>query len=445
MLTSRGSLRWAFIGCLWALFATTSTSASTPIYTFTDDSGTQNFTTEFGSIPDKYRHRAIRLHLDSSSSTPSVSTPPSPPRPAPAPPAATEHRVPGPNARVVQGGGEYPMGDYDTRAEAMRMAVEAAKREALEKVATYLESVTEVKNMEVTRDEIRTYTAGVVTVLDQQITTRLDGDTVVLRADLTVQVDPDEVMKAIAALRENESAKTELAALRTEADQLQQQLAAASQALSTAVSPEQVQELNQQRQDLLNQLQANAYVSQAWTTWGYVTPVIYPYPWLRLQHVNGLLLHAQHLYPRNPHLSRAREFVGKHPGAPAAQPGTPSPTPPPSLLVPPPASMRMNPLATTVYPGSANAQANSHIAQPPPGAPQTLVPGSATRPTTRVPAPAMAQSFLNPVPSGQPQIATPHVQHHDHLSRHHSPSGTSGHHGASGGHESAGSHSGHTR
>ena len=457
MLTSPGAIASGLICSLCVLLSTASGSASTPIYTFTDDSGTQNFTTEFGSIPGKYRDRAIRLHLDSSSSPPSASTPPTSARPAPAPPESAEHRVAGPNARVVQGGGEYPMDDYDTRTDAIRMAVEAAKREALEKVATYLESVTEVKNMDVTRDEIRTYTAGVVTVLDQQITTRLEGDTVVLRADLTVQVDPDEVTRAIAALRENESAKTELAALRTEADQLQQQLATANQALTTAVSPEQVQELNQQRQDLLNQLQANAYVSQAWTTWGYVTPVIYSYPWLRLQHVNGLLLQAQRLSPGNHRLSRAQEFVGRHAATPTGTPpGTLSPTPPPSLLLPPPASVRTNPLPATVVPGSSNGQQNISIVRPPaagapqtrfpeaarahtdPSAvrtpramsPQTLLPGSGRIPTTantmRLPGDALRQPFSNTQPSGPPPIQAPRLGRPDQVPGRHWPSGSAG-------------------
>src|SRR6058998_64448 len=50
----------------------------------------------------------------------------------------------------------------------------------------------------------------VVTVLDQQVSTRLEGETVVIHADLTAQVDPNEVAQAITALREDESAKQEL-------------------------------------------------------------------------------------------------------------------------------------------------------------------------------------------------------------------------------------------
>src|SRR5437879_13882776 len=114
------------------------------------------------------------------------------------------------------------MGPRDTREHAVRLATEASKRHALEQVATYLESVTVVTNLDVTSDEIRAYTAGLILVLDQQISTRLDGDTVVIRVDLTAQVDPDELMHAIDALRENENARRDLAYLKAALDQIHQ-------------------------------------------------------------------------------------------------------------------------------------------------------------------------------------------------------------------------------
>ena len=40
--------------------------------------------------------------------------------------------------RIVTAQGEYRMGDRDTREDAVRLATEAAKRNALEQVATYL-------------------------------------------------------------------------------------------------------------------------------------------------------------------------------------------------------------------------------------------------------------------------------------------------------------------
>jgi hypothetical protein len=73
------------------------------------------------------------------------------------------------------------------------------------------------------------------------------------------------VKQAIAALRENEDARHQLVSLQQENDQLQQDLDAANQALAQASTAEQTQQAAQQRQDILNRVQSNAMVSQAWT------------------------------------------------------------------------------------------------------------------------------------------------------------------------------------
>lgn len=256
------------IAVLFFLCVAVPAFATTQIFRYTDDSGTLNFTTELGSIPEKYRSRVIPLEPDI---TPDVGA----------------LAAPQPVLRVVKSSGEYRMGDYDTRTDAIRMAMEIAKREALEQVATYLENVTEVKNLDVTRDEIQTYTAGVVMVLNQQTSTRIEDGTPVFHVDLTARVDQQEVIQAITAFRENESAKQELISLRAETDQLRQQLDAANQGLVTANTPEEVQALTQQRQQLLNHIQADALVSQAWTDWIYVTPIIYPYPAIGVRRSTG--------------------------------------------------------------------------------------------------------------------------------------------------------------
>ena len=229
--------------CLLSL--ATSAFAGDQIYRYTDDSGTLNFTSEWEWIPEKYRNQAVLLKLEVS---PPVETPSLQPM-----------------LRVVTSSGEYRMGDHDMRIDATRLAIDDAKRQALEQVAIYLESITEVKNLDVTRDEIRTYTAGIVMVLNQQTSTRLEDGEIVIHVDLTAQVDEHEVIQAIASLRENESAKQELVSLRSEADQLRQQLDAASQALATANTPEQIQALTIQRQQLLDRIRPDALIAQAKT------------------------------------------------------------------------------------------------------------------------------------------------------------------------------------
>lgn len=447
MLILRGAVTVSVICCLcsFGLFGfIASSSAGTPIYSYKDDSGTPTFTTDFGSIPEQYRNRAVPLYLDNSPTPPVV-------------PAA--QRPPSANIRVVRASGEYRMGDHDTRADAIRLAVEAAKRDALEQVATYLESVTEMKNMDVTRDDIRTYTAGIVMVLDQMITTKLEGESVIMRADLTAQVDPDEVAQAIQALRENESAKTELAALRTETDQLHQQLDAANQALATAVSPEQVQALSQERQDLLNQLQANALVSQAWTDWVYVTPVVYPYPWIGLQQVHGLLFQAHRIYPRNRHLPIVQEVITTRSGTVAPPPPGVPPIVQPhaSLLVPPPAALPSTPLPTMhAGPATAGAPTSGNSMRAPTAVPQqTLTEGSTNSAPTnslRMSTGVPVQPFSNPLPPTLQQVHPPHVaQPNPPVLRapysvpHYAQPSIPQHVGGGGGHFGGGSHGGGLR
>ena len=316
--------------------------AGNQIYRYRDDSGTLNFTTEWHSIPEKYRSEAIAMAPE-----------------APPPPHRQE-----PVIRVVTATADYRMGDHDTRMDATRMAIEAAKRQALEQVATYLESVTEVKNLDVTRDEIRTYTAGIVTVLNQQTRTRLEDGGVVIHVDLTAQVDQDEVILAINALRENERATQELASLRTEAEQLRQQLDAANVALASANTAEQVHALTLQRQQLLNQMQADDLVAQALTGYAYVTPA-------RVKQINELLSRARHLHPSNRHLPSIEQSMNgrraaSDPSALVPSPTTsaPSVSTPPGSQSPLTAPLPQSPLATPLPP--------SPLAAPLPQSPLTI-------------------------------------------------------------------------
>lgn len=108
------------LACAFALLVSLS-FAATQIYTYRDDSGTRIFTSEPDSIPEHYRSRVILLTPDKGSPVGSerANSPPAP-------------------VRVITAFGEYRMGDHDTRADAVRLAVEAAKRHAIEQVARIL-------------------------------------------------------------------------------------------------------------------------------------------------------------------------------------------------------------------------------------------------------------------------------------------------------------------
>jgi uncharacterized membrane protein YgcG len=226
--------------------------------------------------------------------------------------------------RVVSSQGEYRMGNRDTKEDAVRLATEAAKRNALEQVATYLESVTIVEGVDITKDEIRTYTAGLVLVLDQQVHLMLEEGTVVVTVDLTAQVDTEEVTHAIVALRENEDARQQLVALSNEIDNLHKELESANQVLASATTIEQAQQAAMQRQELLNQVQSNAMVSQAWTDWVIAGPVAYPYPWVGAAPPLALLSIARGLYPTSPYVQTAQNVIVTNQPPSAQQPLPPT-------------------------------------------------------------------------------------------------------------------------
>lgn len=323
--------------------------------------------------------------------------------------------------RVVTGTGHHRMGDRETKADAVRLATEQAKIQALEQVATYLESVTVVRDLDVTQDEIRSYTAGMVVVLDQQVRTELDGAAVVIRVALTAQVDTDEVAQAIATLKQNEDAREQLLALREDVKQLQQELETTNEALAAATSPEQAKQLSQERNDLLNRAESDAMVAQAWTDWVLIAPSIHPYPSAGLAQVQAWLSLAGRLNPNNPYLAIARQTVGaKAPPEPPQprQPPVPHTVPflPGYYVVPqepgqpgttPPANARQ---LSSIY--QLNPLLPNPSGQPPqPGNTTTIIqvpaqPGTSLPHSGRSMMPTYRQV---PPPNGQPTLRTLHT------------------------------------
>src|SRR5215831_17954675 len=85
----------------------------------------------------------------------------------------------------IRATGTYRMGDNDTLGDAKRLAILDAKRQSLDRAGTYLASLTQVRNLQLNKDEIDAYSAGILEVLEQS--TKSDGE--VVRADVLVRVD----------------------------------------------------------------------------------------------------------------------------------------------------------------------------------------------------------------------------------------------------------------
>jgi tetratricopeptide (TPR) repeat protein len=174
--------------------------------------------------------------------------------------------TPGPagaEVRTITASGEYRMGDNDTKTDAKRLALLDAKRLALEQVGTYLEGVTEVRNLSVTKDEIRSYTAGIVEVVEQEMRTTLEGETSVVRVDVVAKVDTALVAKQLAEVRKNELAKEELIRAKAEADLLRKELEEKNRQLASLKGGA-AEAAVQQRQQIIARADANELLSKTW-------------------------------------------------------------------------------------------------------------------------------------------------------------------------------------
>jgi hypothetical protein len=253
--------------------------------------------------------------------------------------------------RIVTAQGEHRLGDRDTKEDGIRLAAEQAKRHALEQVASYLESITVVRDLDITQDEIRSYAAGVVVVLNQRIALRLEGETVLVQVALTARVDTDEVVQALAAVKQHEEARGELLALQQELDQLHLDLDAANQALAAPATSEQARESSNRREALLSQAQSNAMVAQAWTNWLVLGLLAYPHAWSSgLPQIQALISAAGQLNPNNPHLHAVQQAVANQPPAPPKPPAAPVPHTVPFLPRMPTYQVVPRPAATSEAP-----------------------------------------------------------------------------------------------
>ena len=100
----------------------------------------------------------------------------------------------------------YSASEADSKLTCRVIALEQVKRLLLEELGTYLQSLSEVKDGVLTKDEIVTLTAGVVRT--EIISEHWDGK--VYRLKARIKADPDHVIKAINLLRKDRQKSKDL-------------------------------------------------------------------------------------------------------------------------------------------------------------------------------------------------------------------------------------------
>jgi tetratricopeptide (TPR) repeat protein len=121
-------------------------------------------------------------------------------------------------------------GDEDSRNSCRIISLREVKRLLLEELGTYLESITEVKNFQLTKDQITTLTAGIVGT--EVIEDKWDGKAYWLKAKITA--NPQDVIKSIDSLRNDRAKVKELEELRKKSEDLLKENVRLTKELKTA-------------------------------------------------------------------------------------------------------------------------------------------------------------------------------------------------------------------
>jgi hypothetical protein len=120
----------------------------------------------------------------------------------------------------------YILGDHDSKDDARQRCLLEAKRKILEQAGVYIESASEVKNFDLTKDTITSFAAAVMQVKDAKEEFGFQQGHMTLTLKLTAQVDLVEVRKQLAARQLDAGVREDVAVQKERMKHLEAQLEA---------------------------------------------------------------------------------------------------------------------------------------------------------------------------------------------------------------------------
>ena len=131
---------------------------------------------------------------------------------------------------VVTAEGKYVMGDLDSKKDARMLALMEAKRIALEKAGTYIESSTEVKDFSLTKDQISTLAAGVMSAEILKEDWTMSGQNMMATIVIRATIQTANLRNRIKDLHDDEKPLDDSGEIRKQLAALQKELAALKEA-----------------------------------------------------------------------------------------------------------------------------------------------------------------------------------------------------------------------
>ena len=106
----------------------------------------------------------------------------------------------------------YQASELDSKASCRTISLEMVKRLLLEELGTYLISETEVRDFKLTKEQVKTYSSGIV--MAEIVAENWDGKTYWLKA--RVSADPKEVSKSLKKIMDDQFKTKELEDIKKE-------------------------------------------------------------------------------------------------------------------------------------------------------------------------------------------------------------------------------------
>jgi len=113
-------------------------------------------------------------------------------------------------AEIIYATHQYTMGDNDSKNDARRMCFLEAKRIAIEKAGTYIESLTEVKDARFTKDEVRAYSSALLKVETVKENWKLVGDNMAVILTVKADVDTSHILKQLSKIGKDTSVQKKI-------------------------------------------------------------------------------------------------------------------------------------------------------------------------------------------------------------------------------------------
>jgi hypothetical protein len=105
---------------------------------------------------------------------------------------------------------KYVMGDNDSKNDARRMCFLEAKRKVLEKAGTYIESHTQARNYQLTKDEINSYASALLKVETVKEEWKFVGENLAVFLTVKAKVDTGSIEKQLAKITKDVSVQKKI-------------------------------------------------------------------------------------------------------------------------------------------------------------------------------------------------------------------------------------------